>query len=110
MFLTNVLIVMRGWANSPPQQVEGTPIVEDWDLEDVPSNNSTTWDRMRTSAHHLFVKMVDYLRLSVLPGQTDRMPRDLEFDLWKRIISNKWTMNEKVTARAKRSSRSLTKQ
>jgi hypothetical protein len=76
MFLTNVLVVMRTWADS--QQIDQN---DDWDAEETISTNST---------------IADYLQSAATSGQSDRMSADVEFDMWKRIVTNKWTMNEKV--------------
>ncbi len=95
MFLTNALVVMRTWANS--QQAMSTTVEhEDWDAEESTSTSSTIGETMKTSAQHLFLAMVDYLQAAVGTGQLNRMSTDVEFDMWKRIVTNKWTMNEKV--------------
>jgi hypothetical protein len=95
MFLTNALVVIRTWANSQQQNLT-TEQNEDWDAEEITSTNSTVGDKMRTSAHYLFITIVDYLQLAVTLEGLDRMSVDVEFDMWKRIVTNKWTMNEKV--------------
>jgi hypothetical protein len=95
MFLTNALVVMRTWADNQ-QQIITTDQNEDWDTEEITSTNSTIGDKMKTSAHHLFLSIVDYLQSSVNSNQSDRMSSDVEFDMWKRIVTNKWTINEKV--------------
>ncbi|CAF1003915.1 unnamed protein product [Adineta steineri] len=94
MFLTNALVVMRTWADSQ-QQIVKIDENEDWDAEEIPSTNSTIAEKMKASAHYLFISIVDYLQSAAKSGQTDRMPTDVEFDMWKRIVTNKWTMNEK---------------
>ncbi|CAF1016029.1 unnamed protein product [Rotaria sordida] len=94
MFLTNALVVMRTWADNQQQTVI-TNQFEDWDTEVVPTTNSTIGDKMKTTAHYLFINIVDYLQSAVRSGQSDRMPTDVEFDMWKRIVTNNWTMNEK---------------
>lgn len=92
MFLTNVLVVMRTWADNPPQikvlsQEQNEE--EDWDKEDSSSVQSTLAEKMKNSSQHLFFSIIDYL-------QSDSMLTDEQFDMWKRILTNKWTMNEKV--------------
>ncbi|CAF3398844.1 unnamed protein product [Rotaria sp. Silwood1] len=93
MFLTNTLVVMRTWADNQKQTIR-TDQFEDWDTEETPTTNSTS-DKMKVSAHYLFINIVDYLQSAVKSGQSDRMTADVEFDMWKRIVTNKWTMNEK---------------
>lgn len=95
MFLTNALVVMRTWADSQ-QQIISTDQTEDWDAEETPTTNSTIGDKMKISAHYLFINIVDYLQAAVASKQSDRMSVDIEFDMWKRIVTNKWAMNEKV--------------
>jgi hypothetical protein len=95
MFLTNALVVMRTWADSQ-QSMKITNENEDWDVEETSSTYSTIGEKMKTSAHYLFLAIVDYLQAAVTSKQSDRMSVDTEFDMWKRIITNKWTMNEKV--------------
>jgi hypothetical protein len=94
MFLTNVLVVMRTWADS--QQIDQSDENEDWDAEETTSTNSTIADKMKTSAYYLFITIADYLQSAATSEQSDRMSADVEFDMWKRIVTNKWTMNEKV--------------
>lgn len=94
MFLTNALVVMRTWADNPLQmkisiRTDDIEEEEDWDREDSPTVQSTIAEKMRQAAQHLFFSIVDYL-------QTDPMSNDGEFEMWKRILTNKWTMNEKV--------------
>jgi hypothetical protein len=91
MFITNVLIVMRSWANN---QLSSTN--DNGDNHVDPSNESIVNDRMRTSAHHLFVAIVTYLQTSTQLESTERMSIEIEFDMWKRVITNQWTMNEQV--------------
>jgi hypothetical protein len=98
MFLTNALVVMRTWADSQ-QQIIKTNENEDWDTEETNPTNLTIGDKMKTSAHYLFLTIVDYLQASVSSRQSDRMSADVEFDMWKRIVTNKWTMNEKVLSK-----------
>lgn len=95
MFLTNTLVVMRTWADSQ-QQILTNNQPEDWDAEETITTNTTIGDKMKTSAHYLFINIVHYLQSAVLSKQSDRMSVDVEFDMWKRILTNKWTMNEKV--------------
>ena len=95
MFLTNVLVVMRTWADSQ-QQIVKIDQNEDWDAEETTSSSSPIAEKMKASAHYLFISIVDCLQLAVKSGQTDRMLTDVEFDMWKRIVTNKWTINEKV--------------
>lgn len=96
MFLTNVLVVMRTWADHQ-QQPALTSQNEDWDAEEITIPNSTTVDKMKTSAHALFINIVDYLQSAVSSGELDRMSADVEFDMWKRIVTNRWAMTEKVS-------------
>ena len=88
MFLTNVLVVMRTWADSQQQFLNTNPY-EDWDAETTIPTHPTIADKMKTSAYDLFLTIVDYL-------QSDRMSADVQFDMWKRIVTNEWTINEKV--------------
>lgn len=97
MFLTNVLVVMRTWADSQ-QYATKIDQNEDWDAEEV---TTTTYlpvmDKMKQSGHYLFLAIVDYLQSAVtMSDQVERMSSEVEFDMWKRIVTNKWTMNEKV--------------
>jgi hypothetical protein len=92
MFLTNALVVMRTWADSK-QQLKVPDENEDWDAEET---TPTIGEKMKTSGHYLFLAIVDYLQASVSTKQADRMSADTEFDMWKRIVTNKWTMDEKV--------------
>ncbi|UJR26728.1 hypothetical protein I4U23_008043 [Adineta vaga] len=94
MFLTNVLVVMRTWADSH-QYITKIDLHEDWDAEETSISNSPITDKMKASAHYLFLAIVDYLQSAVMTEQPDRMSKDAEFDMWKRIVTNKWTMNEK---------------
>lgn len=98
MFLTNALVVMRTWAENQQQQesIANTPI-EDWDIDEIPTTNTTVADKMKASAHYLFINIADYLQSAVKPEQSDQMTSDAAFDMWKRIVTNKWTMNEKVS-------------
>jgi hypothetical protein len=95
MFLTNTLVVMRTWADSQ-LQVLTINQNEDWDTEETTPTNSPIADKMKTSAHYLFISIADYLQSAVSATGLDRMSVDVEFDMWKRIVTNKWTMNEKV--------------
>jgi hypothetical protein len=95
MFLTNALVVMRTWADSQ-QQIKITAEMEDWDVDERKASHSTMGDQMKINAHYLFITIVDYLQAAVTSKQADRMSADVEFDMWKRIVTNKWTMNEKV--------------
>ncbi|CAF0732270.1 unnamed protein product [Adineta ricciae] len=98
MFLTNVLVVMRTWADSQ-QYTTKIKQNEDWDAEEVTTTTTThapIIDKMKQSGHYLFLAIVDYLQSAVtMPEQIDRMSSEVEFDMWKRIVTNKWTMNEK---------------
>jgi hypothetical protein len=105
MFLTNVLVVMRTCADSQ-QQILTADQKEDWDADETSSTHSTISDKMKLSAHYLFVAIVDYLQSAVRSGQSDRMSTDAEFDTWKRIITNRWTITEKVYSKSKRQIRS----
>lgn len=98
MFLTNALVVMRTWAENQQQQesIANTPI-EDWDIDEIPTTNTRVADKMKASAHYLFINIADYLQSAVKPEQSDQMTSDAAFDMWKRIVTNKWTMNEKVS-------------
>lgn len=92
MFLTNVLVVMRTWADNPPQikiQQRVNDEEEDWDKEDSCSNQSSLAEKMKNSSQHLFFSIIDYL-------QSNSMSTEEQFDVWKRIMANKWTINEKV--------------
>jgi len=92
MFLTNVLVVMRTWADNPPQikiQQQVNDEEEDWDKEDSCSNQSSLAEKMKNSSQHLFFSIIDYL-------QSNSMSTEEQFDVWKRIMANKWTINEKV--------------
>jgi len=95
MFLTNALVVMRTWADNQQQQQQIIPTDqnEDWNIEEIISTNG---DKMKTSSHYLFTTIVDYLQSAITSKESDRMSADVEFDMWKRILTNKWTMNEKV--------------
>ena len=95
MFLTNTLVVMRTWADSQ-LQVLAVDQNEDWDKEESTPTSSPIADKMKTSAHYLFISIADYLQSAVSATGLDRMSVDVEFDMWKRIVTNKWTMNEKV--------------
>ena len=95
MFLTNALVVMRTWSEVQ-QKILTNNENEDWDTEEISTMNSTNDDKMKTSAHYLFINIVDYLQSAVRSEQSDRMSVDVEFDMWKRIVTNKWTMNENV--------------
>ena len=92
MFLTNILVVMRTWSDNY-QQINLNIQDEDWD-NDNNNNNTIIVDNMKISTHYLFITIVDYL-------QSEHMTTDVEFDMWKRIITNKWTMNEKVLSKNK---------
>ncbi|CAF3402899.1 unnamed protein product [Rotaria socialis] len=94
MFLTNALVVMRTWAEHQPQTVANDQN-EDWDADETSATNVTIEDTVKKSAHYLFINIVDYLQSAVRSGQPDRMTVDVEFDMWKCIVTNKWTMNEK---------------
>ena len=62
MFLTNVLVVMRTWSDNQQR----TLIVdenEDWDVDDIRTTNSILADQMKTSAHYLFINIVNYLQI-----------------------------------------------
>jgi len=97
MFLTNALVVMRTWADKQ-QQIISIDQNEDWNTEET----STIGDKMRISSHYLFTTIIDYLQSAVTSKESDRMSSDVEFDMWKRIITNKWTMNEKVRMRRRK--------
>lgn len=92
MFLTNVLIVMRSWTYHGLHLDQSTG-VEDWDLDETSNPASAVSDRMQTAAFHLFAAMVNYLQSS---KQSDLISTEMEFDMWKRIVTHPWTMNEKV--------------
>ena len=96
MFLTNVLVVMRTWSESQQKTIT-TNQNEDWNAEYISTLNPTNDDKMKISAHYLFINIVDYLQSAVRSEQSDRISVDVEFDMWKRIVTNKWTMNEKVS-------------
>lgn len=94
MFLTNVLIVMRSWTNHVVK-LNTSIDEENWDVNgDSTQRSSTIDDRMENSAFHLFVAMIDYLRWS---KETNSMSVEVEFDIWKRIVTHRWTINEKVS-------------
>jgi hypothetical protein len=95
MFLTNALVVMRTWANSQ-QQLKISDEHEDWDVDETISTHSTIGEKMKRSAHYLFLVIIDYLQVSATSKQSDRMSTDTEFDMWKGIVINQWTINEKV--------------
>lgn len=87
---------MRTWADSPAQ-VKHPNVDEDWDIEESPSTCLTIADQMKTSAYYFFISIVDYLQAAVRSKPPDRMSTDTEFEMWKRVVTNKWTRNEKVT-------------
>jgi len=91
MFLTNVLIVMRSWTTQVAHLNNSTD-EENWDVDDESTQRSTIDERMENSAFHLFVAMIDYLRWS---KETNSMSVEVEFDMWKRIVTHRWTINEK---------------
>lgn len=95
MFLTNTLVVMRTWADSSVQ-VKHPSADEDWDIEESPSTRLTIADQMKSSAYYFFLSIVDYLQAAVRSKSSDRMSTDTEFEMWKRVVTNKWTRNEKV--------------
>ena len=85
MFLTNVLVVMRTWADSQ-QYTTKINQNEDWDAEEVTTTttHAPIIDKMKQSGHYLFLAIVDYLQSAVtMPEQIDRMSSEVEFDMWK---------------------------
>lgn len=97
MFLTNVLVVMRTWADS--QLPIRTPDQEeDWDAEENGTSASPIAEKMKASAQCLFLAIVDYLQAAAQAEGSDGMSTDVEVDMWKRMVANKWTMDEKVRA------------
>ena len=96
MFLTNTLVVMRTCADSPIQAKQSTQN-EDWDIEESASVHLTLADQMKTAGYYFFLSIVDYLQSASRSKQADRMSHEMEFEMWKRVVTNKWTINEKVT-------------
>ena len=95
MFLTNVLIVMKTWSQSQ-QRMDLSFNDEDWDRDENLTKISTNADRMKSTGYQLFLAIVDYMKKPTTVELPDRMSHDMEFDLWKRIVTNPWTINEKV--------------
>ena len=95
MFLTNVLVVMRTWAASQQQLLDANAH-EDWDADETATRPVVVGDTMQATAHHLFLSVVDYLHYATTCDPSERMPAEMAFDMWKRMVTNQWTMNEKV--------------
>jgi len=76
------LILMRKWVNLQEKAIiNGTNIID-----------TTTINIMRGSSHDLFIAIIDYFQSDVFSNRILSIP----LEMWKEIILNRWTMNEKV--------------
>jgi len=76
------LILMRKWVNLQEKAIiNGTNILD-----------TTKINIIRVSSHDLFLAIVDYFQSDVFSNRILSIP----LEMWKEIILNRWTMNEKV--------------
>jgi hypothetical protein len=76
------LRLMRKWVNLQEKAImNGTNIID-----------TTKIDMMRVSSYDLFIAIIDYFQSDVFSNRTLSIP----LEMWKEIILNRWTMNEKV--------------